>query len=275
MLSEEYGILNPKTYYYEDYENINKLSKNLHYPVVIKQRISTRSKGVLYAYNEKDFKKRYIGLITNNMNILEYPIIQNYIQGEAYGVSLLYNHGEKIANFVHKRLREYPITGGPSTYRISVKNKKIENISQYMLDEINWHGFAMFEYKINQKNNTPYLLEVNPRLVGSLNQAISSGVDFPWLIHKIALGEYIEPIHKYRLGVKTKNYFPDIVSIIQTVNKTGKISDFNILDVRIKDDVLSLTDPMPLLRFIYLGFRDLLNTRTYNSYSPTLSLFKN
>ena len=58
-----------------------------------------------------------------NLTPEEYPVVQDYFPGTGYGVEMLYNNGKLRAKFVHKRIREYPISGGPSTVRISTKNK--------------------------------------------------------------------------------------------------------------------------------------------------------
>ena len=120
-LSEKLIINIPKTYYYEDYKDISNFANNIKYPVVIKLKNKTSSVGLSYAYSKKDMIRKYKETINefNIKNEYECPLIQQYIKGNAYGVSLLYNKGELRAKFVHKRIREYPITGGPSTYRIA------------------------------------------------------------------------------------------------------------------------------------------------------------
>ncbi len=110
-----------------------------------------------------------------------YPLIQEYVEGDGYGVSFLFNHGDLRAKFTHKRLREYPISGGPSTYRISVKEPKMEDMAKRLLEYFNWHGVAMVEFKMGNNNN-PVLMEINPRFWGSLNQAIQSGVNSLYIV---------------------------------------------------------------------------------------------
>ena len=54
----------------------------------------------------------------------------------------------------------------------------------------------------------PKLLEINPRFWGSLELAIRSGVDFPLLYAKAAMGEKLVPVHDYRAGVVCRWMFP-------------------------------------------------------------------
>ena len=204
-IATEIDLPTPQTYVIEDVNEIRNIAEAIEYPVVIKLKDATSSKGVQYAYSENEFVYRYKKFITEyNLNPLSYPLVQEYIPGDGYGVSVLFNQGELRALFVHKRLREYPITGGPSTLRESVRHPEMEKIAIKLLQYINWHGVAMVEFKLDKRTNKPLLLEVNPRFWGSINQAIVSGVDFPFLLYTMATEGDIKPVLNYKLGVKTR-----------------------------------------------------------------------
>ena len=196
-----------------------------------------------------------------NIKQNELPIIQEFIKGKGYGVSVLYDHSKLKAIFTHKRLREFPPTGGPSTLRVSVKNKKIENLTKKLMDKLSWHGIAMVEYKIT-KDGEPYLMEINPRFWGSLNQAIQSGVDFPYLIYKVANNKKFVLIDKYKEDVKTRYYISDIRVFFSKHSKKYKKSLLDWFPRKdIPDDVLSLSDPIPGLIFFYSGLMQMFNKK--------------
>ena len=202
-VAEELNILVPRTYQIFEIDEINKLAASITYPVVIKLRNSTSSIGINYAFSQEDLIAKYKENVCKyKLDNLNYPLVQEYIPGTGYGVSLLMNQGELRAIFTHKRLREFPITGGPSTLRISVRHPEMEKIAIKLLSHFKWHGVAMVEFKLDRRNNTPYLIEVNPRFWGSINQAIASGVDFPYLLYKMTVEGDIRPILDYKLGVK-------------------------------------------------------------------------
>ena len=50
----------------------------------------------------------------------------------------------------------------------------------------------------------PLLMEINPRLAGTLENAIRSGVDFPLMIWQWATGQPVQPVRAYRTGVRTR-----------------------------------------------------------------------
>ena len=79
-----------------------------------------------------------------------------------------------------------------------------------LLKKLNWYGVAMVEFKADIRDNIPKLMEVNPRFWGSLPLAIYSGVDFPWLLAKMAINGDIEPITSYKKGVKLRFLYMDL-----------------------------------------------------------------
>ena len=50
----------------------------------------------------------------------------------------------------------------------------------------------------------PLLMEINPRLAGTIENAVHSGVDFPLLIWQWAAGLPIDKVDSYRIGVRTR-----------------------------------------------------------------------
>jgi predicted ATP-grasp superfamily ATP-dependent carboligase len=67
-----------------------------------------------------------------------------------------------------------------------------------------WTGVAMVEFKLDARSGIPRLMEVNARFWGSLQLAISAGVDFPFLLYRHALGERPSPPPAYRVGVASR-----------------------------------------------------------------------
>lgn len=186
--------------------------------VVIKSINSNSAKGVFYAHSFEELKKIYSPLI-EKLEPNQYPIIQEYITGFGYGVSMLFNHGKLRAKFTHKRLREKTATGGTSTKRVSVKNQLLEDIAERLLVALDWHGIAMVEFKYDEETKDARLIEVNPRFWGSLALAINSGVDFPYLLYKMARDGDVEPVLNYQTNIMTRWLLGDALATISAIKK--------------------------------------------------------
>jgi hypothetical protein len=113
--------------------------------------------------------------------------------------------GAVLARFAHRRLREKPPSGG-----VSVLCESIEppvdalDAATRLLAGVRWNGVAMVEYKIDEREGVARILEVNARFWGSLELAVSAGVDFPYLLFRMATGERIGESTGYRVGLKVR-----------------------------------------------------------------------
>ena len=134
---------------------------------------------------------------------------QAYVAGRGLGVELLYDRGRPVWHFVHERIHEFPLTGGASSYRRSVPaDPKILADAQKLLDALEWHGVAMVEFKISA--GAHWLMEINPRLWGSLALSIDAGVNFPLGLLQLARGERPAPQPDYRCFYYTRDLATDL-----------------------------------------------------------------
>ena len=132
--------------------------------------------------------------------------------GEAIGASLVMDReGTCLACFCHKRLQQYPPTGGPSTSRVSIQHPEVAAMSTRLLQALDWRGVAMVEWKMHPETGRPMLMEINPRFWGSLELGMRAGVDFPLLYAKAARGETAAPVKDYTEGVRCRWMIGDIL----------------------------------------------------------------
>ena len=172
------------------------------YPVVMKPRAGSGSRGLSISKNTGELQKNFIRALRR------YPemIVQEKIVGQGLGVGILADRGEVRASLSYTRLREYPVTGGPSTLRETTDDATTKEYAQKLMHTLGWHGVAMVEFKYD-KDGKPVLMEINPRFWGSLHLAYVSGINFPFLVYKLSQGEPIEP-QNYRTGVRCRWLIP-------------------------------------------------------------------
>jgi protein-tyrosine-phosphatase/predicted ATP-grasp superfamily ATP-dependent carboligase len=140
------------------------------------------------------------------MTVLE----QEYVQGWGVGIEMLYREGKLEWHFAHERIHEWPLTGGASTYRRAIEPPpEMLQASQRLLDSLRWHGVAMVEFKRGQDGSYS-LMEVNPRMWGSLALSIESGVNFPLGLWQIAMGKPPAPQPQFRRGLRARHLSSDI-----------------------------------------------------------------
>ena len=227
---------------------LNHALDKIPIPAVIKPRISSGSFGIVYVKNRKDLIPSYESV----HHRFPFPLIQEWIPdgGGTYGFSALFDEGSNIkAAFVHKKLRMYPVKGGPSTLGEVVEHPQIMKLGLSLLKSLNWVGVGMVEFKVDPSDGIPKLMEVNPRFWGSLQLAIVSGVDFPCLILRMARGESFEPVLRYKVGKRFRWFLlGDILHFLNNPNRFHlRPSFFRFFDPNTSYDIFSREDPLPLL----------------------------
>jgi predicted ATP-grasp superfamily ATP-dependent carboligase len=69
--------------------------------------------------------------------------------------------------------------------------------------ESKWSGLAMLEFKYDRQNDSFCFMEINPRFWGTLELAIKSGIDFPYLFLEWIRGNSdIRPVRQKRIRLK-------------------------------------------------------------------------
>jgi len=181
------------------------------------------------------------------------PILQENIPpgGEALGVAVLMDFASKPrASFVYRRLREYPITGGPSTLRESIRHPELQQSAERLLSCLGWVGVAMVEFKEDPRDGQPKRLEINPRFWGSLHHAILCGVDFPYLLYCLAMDGAVTDVVEYQVGVRSRSLLHgDLLHFLANPERfhlKPAVYDFSV-----SDDVLSTDDPWPTLGRVF------------------------
>ena len=153
------------------------------------------------------------------------------------------------ASFAHKRLREYPATGGASTLRESVRRDDIRDMALSLLKALDWFGVAMVEFKLDPRDGIFKLMEINPRFWGSLSLAVAAGVNFPYLLYSMSYGENFKPVEQYQIGKRCRWLLPgDILHFIFNPRRASLLPQFfHLWDRNMAYDILSFEDPLPVL----------------------------
>jgi predicted ATP-grasp superfamily ATP-dependent carboligase len=258
--AQDHGIACPATVFPEGPKGAAAMSGDLPYPVLVKPRHSSGGRGIVRVDRAGDLPAAYARVHA----AFPAPIVQECLPsgGEAVGVAVLMNFAsEPRASFVYRRVREYPPSGGPSTFRESIRDPDVQATAERLLSLLGWVGVAMAEFKVDPRDGRPKLLEVNPRFWGSLHHAIVCGVDFPWLLCRLAVDGDVERQSGYRVGATSRSLLHGEAMHFLANPERWRLRP-TFFDFSVPDDVLSAEDPLPILGRIaslaaFVGDRDL------------------
>jgi predicted ATP-grasp superfamily ATP-dependent carboligase len=246
-LAQSLGLPAPHTCLPHGADDLAEALRGTGLPAVIKPRRGQGSHGVKRVETESELHEWW-PRVTERFGP---AMVQEFIPpGGEFGVSLLLDAGQQVlARFAHRRLRSYPVSGGPSTLRESVHVPEMEGHAERLLRGLGWSGVAMVEFRRDPRDGTPKLMEVNHRFWGSLQLAIVSGVDFPALLCRMAMGEKFAPVTDYPDGVQCRWLFPgDLMHFLSNPDRFRlKPSFFRFVGRELHYDVASAADPMPML----------------------------
>ena len=222
--AHEMGVPIPNTVVIDKDCSLNSVIDDLRYPIVVKpsrSRYETENgwlfSRVLYANSRNELLNLY-----KEKEYLRYPfLLQERVNGPGLGIFGLWKNGELVADFGHRRLRERPPSGGVSVLRESIAvDTQLREYAIKLLKPLEWHGVAMVEFKLNLETCEAVLMEVNGRFWGSLQLAIDAGVNFPYLLSKLADKESVVERPEQILGIKSRWLLGDIDHLILRLFKS-------------------------------------------------------
>jgi predicted ATP-grasp superfamily ATP-dependent carboligase len=267
QLASRCGVPVPATCMVESGGDLRARLCGIKYPAVIK---STRSRvhagngwlptTVYYAQSSDEVSRLYDRVEW----LSRYPsLIQQRIVGPGLAIFVLFDHGELLTSFAHRRLREKPPSGGASVLCESVAvDPRLRDYAVRLLGPLGWHGVAMLEFKQDRLSGDAFLMEVNGRFWGSLELAIAAGVDFPYLTCQLATGKRPVAPPAYRIGVKNRWLLGDLDHLfIRLAHRTRDLNladsfpsklqtlrDFlKFVEPELHYEILSSDDPAPFL----------------------------
>jgi predicted ATP-grasp superfamily ATP-dependent carboligase len=244
------GTPHPRTYLVGEDGPLEEAFRAIGFPLVLKPAVGFGSRGLSIVTTEADARAAYAAAVAAHGPML----IQEFIplRDEIGVYTIVARPGELAAVTVHRRIRSYPVSGGPSTLRETIRHPAAVELARVLLERLGWWGVAMVEFRVDDRDGVPKLMEVNPRFWGSLQLSILAGVDFPWLLHRLVTTGRVDPVPDYRVGVKCRWLVPgDILHYLSAPGKLRNLPGF--LNLFAKDtghDTFSFRDPVPFLALL-------------------------
>ena len=186
--AEDLGLNAPKTWLPEDQDQLEKLTGDMDWPVLIKPPDQVGGRGIS-KHDDAD------SLIHAYQNLRgEYPdqniLVQQASKGQDYCYCALYDKGTRISSMVYTNLRKYPKETGAGVVRETVDKERFDPIADELLRPLKWTGVVEIDFLwTGQKTDKPVMIEVNPRFWAGLDHSIKSGIDFPWQLYTLFTGD--------------------------------------------------------------------------------------
>lgn len=221
-IAEALGIRTPKTFLVPNIATRTSadvaMIKSFPFPAVLKTQSTESSidegyqRRPVYYPSSADEALSLVSVSTLGPNSRVPFLLQERIKGPGVGVFALCWEGEAASIFCHRRLLEYPPSGGPSVLSESIPESEAPVADACrLLEALNWRGVAMVEFK-QHSDGEFYLMEINPRFWGSLQLSVTAGRNYPELMLRLfsssspaqSLAEVREKESPYRTDVRLR-----------------------------------------------------------------------
>jgi len=221
-LAREMGIAVPETVLVQSLADLSDLAKDpsaSNFPVVVKDRFSARWEGnravlgsVSYAYTSGNLRQK----VEQRLQAAGDVLVQQFVAGRGIGYSCLAAEENIYLPFMWERVRETDPRGSGSSARKSIAfTPEICESSEALLKRIGLQGLGMVEFKRPLKG-VPVLMEINARPWGSLQLAISSGIDYPrYVVDWILEGKLPREI-EYKQGIMCRRLMSELTHLEHT-----------------------------------------------------------
>ena len=219
----ERGIQVPKHFVVRKLEEFIHAAFELGHPqkaFCFKPSHSNGSRGVRIVTDSLDESSMLFNEKPYNLNI-SYPyllqilssksfpelLVSEYLPGDEYSVDCLANKGK--AELIIPRIRKKQVNG-ISVKGSFVEHKSIIDYCRTIIEALNLHGNIGIQVKENQEG-TPLLLEINPRVQGTIVAAMGAGVNLPLLAIKQELGIPVKDEEKKPVwGIGFARYWTEV-----------------------------------------------------------------
>jgi carbamoyl-phosphate synthase large subunit len=246
-IADKLGISYPRSVAVSGIADLRQAEAQFGYPFVVKPTISWTGEGAgrvspVEVINEAEATAAVTRFLATGCA----AIAQQWASGRREGMTLLLSDGKVLAACGAAVHRTTPLLGGVSVMRESISvSAEIFDGSVRLAQAIGLDGPCEIEWR-RDRDGRPLLMEINPRLAGTLENACRSGIDLPAMTVAWATGRPVQPVLSHRTGVRTRWLSGDLRWLQGNMRFSGR------------------PDTVSTSRAIWTFLRDFTQTRNYD-----------
>lgn len=244
-VAEELGLRVPPTEVIDG----ERLPDDAEFPLIVKPARSARmvEGGTLVRTDAQIVRSR-----DELTRLLDGPgtgqwLSQRHLDGQLGAICGVAHDGHVVSALHQRARRVWPPGVGVSAFAETVPaDPSLEADLARLIEALRWSG--MFQAQFIHTGHGPYLIDLNPRVYGSLALATASGVNLPAIWCAIVIDSPVEPV-SYRVDVRYRSEELDLRALLHlALHGRPILAAAGMLPHRhTTHSVVTLADPAPAL----------------------------
>lgn len=221
----QYSVPHPVTFFPESLKDVQRISKEINYPVFIKPSMSQifwgrfHQKGFI-GYSKEDLVRYFLLAVNSNIEVMLQEIIPGLAAKNVFGIEAYFNKKHDPAgSFAWCRLRGWPPMFGNTCLRESISMSEIAfpyDVIRTYLRQLGYYGLMEAEWKVDSRDNTFKVLEVNARQSMQSCLPTRCGINLILMSYLDAIGQKADFSASYKENVLWMDFVSDMRSAIET-----------------------------------------------------------
>jgi D-aspartate ligase len=198
-LAADVGVAFPTTFYPRTHDELAQI--DCRFPVILKPAAKPEQNRFTYAkaWLAEDMDSLQLGYgEACTLVPPELVMVQELIPGGGetqFSYAALCENGRPLAVLVARRTRQYPTDFGRASSLVeTVEEPAIEEPARRLLEALRLTGIAEIEFKLDPRDGTHKLLDINARAWAWIALGARAGVDFPYLQWRVLHGVPTPPL---------------------------------------------------------------------------------
>jgi len=249
------GLQYPKTYLFENLENLSSILSSLTYPAILKPSQPLSAFKATIILNEQQLVREfqlYSGKI-------DWFLLQEWIPGtdrDIYFVNFYFDHNAKpIAHFTGRKIRSCPLGSGGACSAEGVNREDVYSLGLRFFSFFQMKGPASIEFK---QSPTGELYVIEPTIGREdfyVQTCIKNSVDIPYIAYAHQAGiPILAPQQKNRyIWV---DFEKDSLMLVESLIKERNIMlIFQLLSKKLCFAFWDIDDPIPFMYHLYIKIK--------------------
>jgi predicted ATP-grasp superfamily ATP-dependent carboligase len=256
-MARKAGFPHPRTFRADEHD-LEHIAREIDPPWVVRPTVSARSRGMAVVRNHEDLAPTVSRLQEEHRDL----IIQEYIPGQLkQNFYMTIGRDHQVLSVIAPRV----LRTSHRVYRNSSAAVLFRHEHEYLdqvkdlVKPLKWHGGLTVQTKIDARDGSLKLMEINPRLGSHTWYTTEMGIDTPLMCYRSYNGEHVEAVSTYPGETLMLEPFEDFIGLFFNVFDRLAYRVRRVMGGRTTDDTAapaSIPSTLGTLRHDYFGPHD-------------------